>query len=258
MPYSKGLLRIFALIVSAGVGVVMAHDYKRAVAELKPSVVAVGTYAPLRQPAHFYLGTGFVVADGKHAVTNFHVVDKRLNEAKREQFAIFVKLDGSDVRKNARIVGFDREKDLALLAFDGLPLPKLNVNSPGLVAEGSEVLFTGFPLGTALGINPVSHRGMVSAVVNIIEPMLGDGQLTPERIRQLRSPFVIYQLDGTAYPGNSGSPVVDMESGKVIAVINKTFVQKSKEAAVTNPSGISYAIPIQYVKRLLDKHGIRP
>ena len=37
--------------------------------------------------------------------------------------------------------------------------------------------------------------------------------------------FDVYQLDATAYPGNSGSPLLDADSGKVLGVINSVFVK---------------------------------
>lgn len=57
----------------------------------------------------------------------------------------------------------------------------------------------------------------------------------------------------TAYPGNSGSPVVNVETGEVFAVINKVYVRDSKESALSHPSGISYAIPIEHVHALLKR-----
>ncbi|MCW8949129.1 MAG: S1C family serine protease, partial [Sedimenticola sp.] len=60
-----------------------------------------------------------------------------------------------------------------------------------------------------------------------------------------------YQLDGTAYPGNSGSPVYDSQSGRVVGVLNSVFVKESKETLLERPSGISYAIPVRYVHALL-------
>jgi serine protease Do len=67
---------------------------------------------------------------------------------------------------------------------------------------------------------------------------------------RLKTPFLVYQLDATAYPGNSGSPVFASNSNDVIAIINKVFVSQGKEAALTNPSGISYAIPIRDLRKL--------
>ncbi len=63
-------------------------------------------------------------------------------------------------------------------------------------------------------------------------------------IGQLQKPrYAVFQLDGTAYPGSSGSPLYDPETGLVYGVINMVFVKGTKEAALSNPSGITYAIP---------------
>ena len=61
----------------------------------------------------------------------------------------------------------------------------------------------------------------------------------------------MYQLDATAYPGNSGSPLYDPETGVVIGVLNMVFVKSTKENVLSDPSGISYAIPVEYLQRLL-------
>ena len=66
-----------------------------------------------------------------------------------------------------------------------------------------------------------------------------------------RSTFVfrpkneIFQLDATAYPGNSGSLLYDPETGEVVGVINKVFVKESKEAFLEKPNGITYATPVR-------------
>ena len=69
-------------------------------------------------------------------------------------------------------------------------------------------------------------------------------------------PYRIFQLDGIAYPGNSGSPLWFPEDGKVYGVVNAVYVKGSKEAALSRPSGISYAIPSDYVIKLLQKVGV--
>ncbi len=72
---------------------------------------------------------------------------------------------------------------------------------------------------------------------------------------RLQNPYTVFQLDATAYPGNSGSPLYEKDSGQVVGIINKVFVKDTKENLLAKPSGISYAIPIQYGKALLAKKG---
>ena len=77
-------------------------------------------------------------------------------------------------------------------------------------------------------------------------------QLSEKVIRRLKSgSFDIYQLDGTAYPGNSGGPLLSSETGEVVGIINMVFVKATKEAALSQPSGISFAIPSLYLQELL-------
>ena len=63
----------------------------------------------------------------------------------------------------------------------------------------------------------------------------------------------MFQLDATAYPGNSGSPLYDGNTGLVIGVINSVFVKGAKENVLRDPSGITYAIPARYVQELLKR-----
>ena len=76
-------------------------------------------------------------------------------------------------------------------------------------------------------------------------------------IKRLRDPYNVLQLDATAYPGNSGSPVFEPDTGRVIAVINKVFVKKSKESILRSPSNITYAIPVKFVRALLRSAGVK-
>jgi S1-C subfamily serine protease len=86
--------------------------------------------------------------------------------------------------------------------------------------------------------------------------MLTSAQINPKLLRRLEEPYNVFQLDATAYPGNSGSPLYDPNSGGVIGVINKVFVQESKENILSKPSGISYAIPINHIEKLLKDKGL--
>jgi serine protease Do len=93
------------------------------------------------------------------------------------------------------------------------------------VREGEEYAFTGFPIGTVLGLFAVTHRGIISAISPIAIPQLTSNSLDPKVIRRLRDPYNVYQLDATAYPGNSGSPLYDPSTAQVIGVIHKVFVK---------------------------------
>jgi len=67
---------------------------------------------------------------------------------------------------------------------------------------------------------------------------------------------MIYQLDITAFHGNSGNVVLSRKTGKVFGVLNKAFVSSGKEASLENPSGISYAISVRYIRNLAKRNKV--
>ncbi len=233
----------------------MAADLPAVVAAFKPSVVGVGTYLKTRSPAVVFSGTGFVVDDGMSIITNAHVVPDVLDSEKREALGIVVS-KGSDTEfRPVTVVSVDKVHDLAHLRLaGGAPLPAVKLGQDSDAAEGMDLAITGFPLGMVLGLHPATHRALLAAITPIVLPSLNSRTLDARMINQLnKAPFKIYQLDGTVYPGNSGSPVYDPATGVVLAVINMTFVKGLKESAITNPSGISYAIPVSHVRDLLQR-----
>ena len=145
----------------------------------------------------------------------------------------------------------DKVHDVALLRITGAPLPTLSLGS-AMARDGQGVAFTGFPLGTALGFYPVTHRGIVASLVPAVMPGPNASKLDARVIQGLKTgPFVLFQLDATAYPGHSGSPLFDGDTGEIIGIVNMGFVKGTKDAAVGQPSGISFAVPIQYLHDLI-------
>jgi serine protease Do len=156
--------------------------------------------------------------------------------------------------REARQVGSDLGTDLALLRIGGQALPALRIGDSDGVREGQGILFTGFPIGSVLGFFPATHRGMVAAITPIAIPPASASNLDPQMYRRLTTgPLPVFQLDATAYPGNSGSPVYDPETGDVLGIVNMVFVKGTKEAALSQPSGITYAIPARHLQALLLK-----
>lgn len=67
-----------------------ASELADTIEKIKPSVVGVGTFQPTRSPRAQLLGTGFVVGDGRHVITNDHVIPHMLDSENREHLAIFI------------------------------------------------------------------------------------------------------------------------------------------------------------------------
>ncbi len=223
---------------------------------IKPSVVGVGVYTPTGRPKNQLYGTGFVVANGQYIITNHHVVPDTLDSSLKQQLAIFVGSGKQAVVRKARLLDSSAKYDLALLQVEGPPLPAMTLAGEDFIREGSYVAFTGFPIGAVLGLYPVTHRGIIASITPTIAPVADARQINIAMLKRLRDPYLVYQLDATAYPGNSGSALYEISSGKVVGVINKVFVQKTKEGVITNPSGITYAIPIKHVLALLKRNKV--
>lgn len=252
--------RVVTSVLTAGLcalPLLASAQASRTIEKIKPSIVAVGTFQQTRSPQYRFLGTGFAVAGGNLIATNAHVLAPVL-EAGADPEILVVLLPGADaavgrVRKTERIAT-DADHDVALLRIEGPALPALALRDSGSVVEGDSLLFTGFPIGGVLGMFPATHRAMVAAISPIAIPSANEKQLDPRSIRRLRgAAFAVFQLDATAFPGNSGSPLYDPADGKVVGVINMVFVKGTKESALSQPSGITYAIPSRYLIDLLEK-----
>ena len=227
-----------------------------AVARVKPSVVLVGTFKATNSPRFTLRGTGFVVGDGNFAITNAHVIPEGMEKDPESRVVIQVRTPQSELQARvATVLEIDKPRDLALLQFDGPPVPKLSIRDSDTAREGQAIAFMGFPIGGALGFSPVTHRGIISSITAIALPASNASQLNARNIASLRSGgFNVFQLDATAYPGNSGGPMFDADTGEVLGVINMVFIKGTKESALTHPSGISYAIPSKYVAELVSRH----
>ena len=252
MPFRLLSLWLFCCVPCCVLTSAVAADFPHTIASVKKSLVAVGTSQKTRSPAVRFNGTGFVVGDGLSVVTNAHVLPAALDGEAFETLGIVIAHGEEFEFRQATVAAVDRAHDLALLVFAGAPLPALQLGEPAQMAEGRELAFTGFPLGMVLGLHPVTHRALLSAITPVVMPSLTSGKLGAGAIVQLqRARFPVYQLDATAYPGNSGSPLYDPETGIVYGVINMVFVKGLKESAITSPSGITYAVPAMHARELM-------
>jgi serine protease Do len=241
-------------VVIAGVLAGRAHaDMPDAIARIKPSIVIVGTFKSTDSPRFRLRGTGFVVGNGNEIVTNAHVLPD--DSENLVDTSLVVQIHATDKQwqmRPAEVVEVDRLHDLVLLRFQGAAAPAIPVRDSDGVREGQSVAFMGFPIGGALGFSPVTHRGMISSITSSVVPTPTARQLNDSTIRGARAgAFDIFQLDATAYPGNSGGPLFDPDKGDVLGVVNMVFIKGTRESALSQPSGISYASPSKFVLQLM-------
>lgn len=204
--------------------------YTRVYEFANPGVVAVrvldknliGEDAPA-QPFFFDTGegSGFVIDDQGHIVTNRHVVNSA-------QSIVVQFFDG--ILAPAKVVGVDRDTDLAVIKVDpeGLDLHPLPLGAIDDLKVGSRIIVIGNPFGNTNTLT----TGIISALGRQIN--LPDSQyFLPE----------VIQTDAAINPGNSGGPLLN-EQGEVVGV---AFMIQSASAA---NAGIGFGIPVYFVERV--------
>lgn len=167
-------------------------------------------------------GSGFIWDDKGHVVTNFHVIQGA------EQLTVTL----HDHRRfEARVVGAEPRKDIAVLQLQGAP-PDLK---PIPVREKLPPLEVGqktLAIGNPFGLDQTLTTGIISALGREVQ---GIGGVT---IRDM------VQTDAAINPGNSGGPLLD-SSGYLIGM-NTMIYSRSGSSA-----GIGFAVPVQFVKRVV-------
>ena len=255
-PLSSPERRRFLFLITTGLltmpfapAVPAAETLSTTIARIAPSVVAIAAFDPMRKPPLRYLGTGFAVHDGRILVTNDHVVaaagGKPIAAVQNgRRFALSVLL-----RR--------RDTDLALLRLDQGRLPPLPLGKAA--APGTDIAFTGYPVASLLGVFPVTHRGIVSGIKPAEVPRGNPRRLSGSEIRRIRGRIEVLQLDATAFPGNSGSPLYLPASGAVVGIVSSLKTSGPDPAdALRRPSGIAYAVPVRYLRALLKDAGLVP
>jgi len=219
------------------------------IARITPSVAAIAAFDPMRKPALRYLGTGFAVSDGRILVTNDHVV------AAADGARLVAVQKGR--RMALSVLTRQQDSDLALLRLEKERLAPLTLGST--VSAGTDIAFTGYPVANLLGVFPVTHRGIISGIKPAETPRVNPRRLSGGEIRRIRGRIEILQLDATAFPGNSGSPLYLPESGTVIGIVSSLKSSGPDPAdSLRRPSGIAYAVPVRYLRALLRKTPLTP
>jgi serine protease Do len=175
-----------------------------------------------RVPMHG-LGSGFIVSPDGVILTNAHVV--------ADADEVTVKL--IDKREfKAKVVGIDKQTDVAVLRIDAKELPTVKIGDPAKARVGEWVVAIGSPFGFE---NTVT-AGIISAKSRTLAD---DGYV----------PFM--QTDVAINPGNSGGPLLNV-GGEVIGINSQIYSESG------GYQGLSFAIPIDVamnVERQLLAHG---
>ena len=174
-----------------------------------------------RKEIGYSTGTGFLVTDTGHMVTNYHVIEDASN--------VYVVENG--VEKLVTVLRVDADNDVALLKTEVTGQP-VNTSQPNLfVAE--DVMTLGYPLVQIQGQALKASFGRINSLSG-----LGDDPR-----------FV--QIDVPIQPGNSGGPLINT-SGQLVGVVTATLNQliTLRESGAL-PQNVNYAVKAESLTELL-------
>jgi len=165
-------------------------------------------------------GTGVIINESGHILTNNHVVEN----------AAEVRVRLQDERElSAKVIGRDERTDIALLKIDaGATLPWATLGDSDAVRIGEWVMAIGNPFGLDHSVT----IGVVSAK--------GRREVQPGNSQGF---FDFIQTDAPINPGNSGGPLFSVR-GEVIGI---------NTAVTTAGSGIGFAIPANIARAIADQ-----
>ena len=169
-------------------------------------------------------GSGFILSEEGHIVTNYHVI-KGANSVTVSTY------DGKSY--DAKIVGYDEDNDLAILKIEATDLTPVVLGSSAKLNVGDDVVAIGNPLGE---LTFSLTRGSVSSLSR--EVTFSDGNV-----------MELIQTDCAINSGNSGGALFNLY-GEVVGITNAKYSgSSSSEASIDN---IGFAIPIDSVRAIME------
>jgi serine protease Do len=167
-------------------------------------------------------GSGVIVDSDGYIITNNHVV----TGAHRIDVSVMTQSTAGDdhAHYSAKVLGVDRDSDLALLKIEAQHLPTLAFFDSDKLKQGQVVMALGSPLGLENSLTV----GYVSA---------------PMRHLSADRPMYYVQTDAAINPGNSGGPLLDI-MGRIVGINTLIFTQSG------GSEGIGFAIPSNVVEKV--------
>lgn len=219
--------------------------------DVRNSVVAIGFSLDSKQVT--ILGSGFCVSNDGKILTVAHLYNQ-LNAEQRGKLAAFVIIEEkeNDFQRYQwtpiKLIKKNDNYDIALFQIENHKntlLKKIKIGDSESVEIGQDAYFIGFPYAAQLmndgfGVTLIINKTMVSNIKR-------DGASPKHE----RSWFI---LDAISNPGNSGCPLIDSRTNKVIGIMAITFrmgSQTQKELDIKEPMHICGAKPVNLASSLL-------
>ena len=226
---------------------------KQKIKKIRTSIVAIG-FSPAPNKITI-IGSGFAVSDDGKILSAAHVYNQIKPEFKNILMAMVMTKQENNGLEHYEwlpiklIEGKKNDADDVILFqlenYNKTLLKKLELGDSENIEVGDETYFIGFPYAVQLmndgfGITLIVNKAIISNIKQ-------DG-IDPNHKRN----FVI--LDAVSNPGNSGCPLIDIKSNKVIGIMAIAFRMQSqvnKDLDIREPMHISAARPINLAKDLL-------
>lgn len=175
------------------------------------------------------IGAGVILSADGYIVTNAHVVQGARKIRVRLPGLETPGTDDSQPHGpvSAKLVGIDRQSDLAVLKIDANNLPALELADSDQLKQGQVV----FAFGSPQGLENSVTMGVISATAR---------QVSDE------NPTTYIQTDAPINPGNSGGPLVDVD-GRVVGI--DTFILSESGGS----EGLGFAIPSNVVRNIFEQ-----
>jgi S1-C subfamily serine protease len=197
-------------------------------------------FVKLTMPIGMGSGSGFVIrAEGTTALvaTNYHVVRSVIEDSGVKLTVVFDSgIPATEQEVAATVVAHDEKADLAILRVNGVRRMPPMIDPMGATTPTTtmQVLMLGFPFG----VLEASERGT--------NPNISVGSGNVSSLKMTRSGEIDQvQIDGVLNPGNSGGPIVERATGRLVGVA------VSIRNIGVGP-GLSYAVPVPKLVALLD------
>jgi len=233
----------------------MFSELKDKIKKVRPSIIAIGFRPePNTEPNKVtIIGSGFAVSDDGKILSSAHLYRQLKPEYVLSLIGMAMTEQGSNDLERykwfpLKFIKKEDDDDVALFQIEEYKntlLKKLDLESSEDVEVGDEVYFIGFPYAAELinegfGITLVVNKGIISNIKR-------DGT-DPSRKRNW---FII---DAISNPGNSGCPLINLKTNKVIGIMAITWRKRSKthqDLDIREPMHICAAKPINLAKDLL-------
>lgn len=173
--------------------------------------------------ANKVLGSGFFIDSNGHIITNHHVIENMVDPEYEGYSRLYITLaDDPEQRIPAKVVGYDKMLDLALIKTEITPPYVFSLGSSEDLEVGDKI----YAIGSPIGLDKTLTSGIISA-----------------KERPLLATTNVLQIDAAINSGNSGGPLIAPDGN----------VQGIVFAGMLDFEGLNFAIPVEFLEKILPR-----